>query len=202
MSKRKPAEKKAEKSKKKRTRNWTKDETELFATVLADPDENFSDTLEKKSPKKQATAEVFESILSTFATELSNPDFIGENEKNNLSDKKGNIIEYEHLDLTVASLQYKYKKLKQKWTDITNDAKGGSGLKGSADEGWYNILNPVLAENRTVLDSLASEPLDLSLIEEGDENTERNMDAESDTSSGSESNDDLEDVQEQAKKKM
>ena len=45
-------------------RNWTKDETELFCNVVADPINNFVATLEKKALKKASTKEVFEDILS------------------------------------------------------------------------------------------------------------------------------------------
>ena len=77
----------------------------------------------------------------------------------------------------MAALQFKYKKLKAKWTSITCDARGGSGLKGTADEGWYTILNPVLSENRASLDTVASGPLDLS------HNAEEERNAESSSSS-------------------
>ena len=51
----------------------------------------------------------------------------------------------------MAALQLKYRKLKAKWTSITCDARGGGELKGTADEGWYTILNPVLSKAWTRL---------------------------------------------------
>ena len=52
--------------KKKKARNWTKEEIELFARVIADPCADYINTLEKKALKKEANAEVFESILADF----------------------------------------------------------------------------------------------------------------------------------------
>ena len=86
-------------------------------------------------------------------------------------------IPYEPLELSVAALQLKYKKLKAKWTSITCDARGGSGLKGTADEGRYTIFNPVLSENRASLDTVASWPLDLSQLRNAKE--ERNVESSS-----------------------
>ena len=67
--------------KKKKARNWTKEEIELFARVIADPCPNHINTLEKKVLKKEANAEVFESILADFQRELEDENFIYENER-------------------------------------------------------------------------------------------------------------------------
>ena len=55
--------------KQKKARNWTKEEIELFARVIADPYADYINTLEKKTLKKEANAEVFESILADFQRE-------------------------------------------------------------------------------------------------------------------------------------
>ena len=67
--------------KKKNARNWTKEEIELFARVIADPRADYINTLEKKALKKEANAEVFESILADFQRELEDENFIYENER-------------------------------------------------------------------------------------------------------------------------
>ena len=66
---------------KKKARNWTKEETELFARVIADPCADYINTLEKKALKKEANAEVFESILADFQRELEDENFIYEHER-------------------------------------------------------------------------------------------------------------------------
>ena len=48
---------------------------------------------------------------------------------------------------------------------MTNDAKGGSGLKGEADKGWYTITKSAFFENRASLGMVASGPLDLSQLD-------------------------------------
>ena len=107
--------------------------------------------------------------------ELEDENFIYENERNNFLNKNGGSLPYKQLELSVAALQFKYKKLKAKWTSITCDARGGSVFKGTADEGWYTILNPVLSENRASLDTVASGPLDLSQLHNAEE--ERNVES-------------------------
>ena len=52
--------------KKKKARNWTKEDIELFARVIADPCADYIITLEKKALEKEANAEAFESILADF----------------------------------------------------------------------------------------------------------------------------------------
>ena len=155
--------------KKKKGRNWTKEEIELFARVIADPCADYINTLEKKALKKEANAEVFESVLADFQRELEDENFSYENERNDFLDKNGASLPYEPLELSVAALQFKYKKFKAKWTSMTCDARGGSGLKGTADEGWYTILNPVSSENRASLDTVASGPLELSQLHNAEE---------------------------------
>ena len=95
--------------KKKKARNWTKEEIELFARVIADPCADYINTLEKKALKKEANAEVFESILADFQRELEDENFIYENERKNFLDKNGASLPYEPLELSVAALQFKYK---------------------------------------------------------------------------------------------
>ena len=157
--------------KKKKARNWTKEEVELFVRVTADLCADYINALEKKVLKKEANAEVFESILADFQRELEDENFIYENERNNFLDKNDASLPEEPLELSVTALQFKYKKLKAKRTSITCDARGGSGLKGTADEGWYTILNPVLSENRASLDTVASGSLDSSQLHNAEEET-------------------------------
>ena len=54
-----------------------KDEINLFAEILADPDENFICTLEQTALKHSANTELFEAIQSSFITVLNTFFFIG-----------------------------------------------------------------------------------------------------------------------------
>ena len=103
----------------------------------SDPCGDYINTLKKKAFKKEANAEVFESIVADFQREreLENENFFYENERNDFLDKNGESLPYEPLEISVAALQFKYKKLKVKWTSITCDARRGSGLKLTIDEG-------------------------------------------------------------------
>ena len=184
--------------KKKKARNWTKEEIELFARVIADPCTDYINTLEKKALKKEANTEV-ESILADFQRELDDENFIYENERKNFLDKNGASLPCEPLELSVAALQFKYKRLKAKWTSITCDARGGSVLKGTADEEWYTILNPVLSENRVSLDTVASGPLDLSQLHNAEE--ERNAESSSSSLSDDHSEEEKDEGERQAKRK-
>ena len=65
--------------KKKKARNWRKEEIELFARVIADPCADYINALEKRALKKEANAKVFESILADFQRELEDENFIYEN---------------------------------------------------------------------------------------------------------------------------
>ena len=81
--------------KKKKARNWTKEKIELFARVIADdPYTDYPNALEKKALKKEAIAEVFESILVDFQRkrELEDENFIYENERNNFLEKKWSVF--------------------------------------------------------------------------------------------------------------
>ena len=66
--------------------------------------------------KKEANAKVFESIVADFQRErereLEDEKFVYENERNNFLDKNGESLPYEPLEISVAALQFKYKKLK------------------------------------------------------------------------------------------
>ena len=67
-------------------------------------------------------------------TEREDKNFIYENERKNFLYKNGVSLPHEPLELSVAALQFKYKQLKAKWISITCDARGGSGLKETAEQ--------------------------------------------------------------------
>ena len=79
------------------------------------------------------------------------------------------------------------------------DARGGSGLKGTTDEGWYTILNPELSENRASLDTVASGPLDLSQLHNAEE--ERNAESLSSSLSDDHSEEEKDEGEGQVKRK-
>ena len=54
----------------KNTRRLTENKLELFAEVLADPENNFAISLEKLALKKLANNEVFKHIKNTFEMEM------------------------------------------------------------------------------------------------------------------------------------
>ena len=70
----------------KNARQWTENEHELFAEVLADPESNFAISLEKLALKKSANNEIFEHIKNTFEIEMDNKIF----KRNNADQVKGN----------------------------------------------------------------------------------------------------------------
>ena len=76
---------------------------------------------------------------------------------------------------------------------------GDSGLKGTADEGWYTILNPVLSENRANLDTVASGLLDFSQLHNAEE--ERSVESSSSSLSDGHSEEEKDKGERQAKKK-
>lgn len=94
-----------------KVRNWTKDEVELFTSVLADPDKEYLKTIQEKALKKQANAEVFKEIREHFDEALSDYNFIELNEKN-FTGKGGKQIPHEDLDTDIPKLQEKYRNLK------------------------------------------------------------------------------------------
>ena len=57
-------------STRKTGRNWTKDETELFITVLVEQNDNFASTLEQKALKKAANVDAFQHIQDKFNSQL------------------------------------------------------------------------------------------------------------------------------------
>ena len=58
-----------------RSRNWTDNESEEFAKVLADNETAFVVSLEKDALKKSANSEVFSQIKIAFDRALRDPDF-------------------------------------------------------------------------------------------------------------------------------
>ena len=80
-----------------------------------------------------------------------------------------------------------------------DDARGGSGLKGTVDERWYTTLNPVLSENRASLGTVASGPLDLSQLQNAEE--ERNAKSSASSLSDEHSEEEKDEGERQAKRK-
>ena len=65
----------------------------------------------------------------------------------------------------------KYKDIKDRWRKITDAARRGSGEEGATDEKWYQLINPILAEQNGDLGELMNGPHDTSLYVD-DEETE------------------------------
>ena len=62
-------------------RKWTSDETNLFCEILADPVNNFMQTLERKALKKASRKEVFEDIALDFNSGFQDQSFLENNDK-------------------------------------------------------------------------------------------------------------------------
>ena len=164
---------------KTKQRNWTKDETELFTEILADPDQKFLDTLERKALKKEKNRELFEEMKAIFDVELFNPDFVEKNRINSM--RKGEVLVHTDPDTSVPRLLDKYKNLKSKWTAITEDARTGSGLTGTKDEYIVPTFNPFFSETRGNLEEIASGVFDTSILEQ-DETERQEIDGSDDES--------------------
>ena len=76
----------------KNARQWTQNELELFAEVLADPENNFAISLEKLALKKSANNEVFKHIKKTFKKKMDNKTF----KLNNADQVKDNATKLEY----------------------------------------------------------------------------------------------------------
>ena len=102
-------------SAKVRCRNWTPEETELFANVLADEDNRFAASLERLALKKAANNKVFDHIKIIFDRERGKKDFKDKNEEKNCCNKNGDFQGYSPLDTSVTKLRRKYTSLKAEW---------------------------------------------------------------------------------------
>ena len=56
-------------------RSWTKEETDIFSEILADPRNNYAASLDKLSLKKSSNNELFKPIKNTFDEELNDRKF-------------------------------------------------------------------------------------------------------------------------------
>ena len=78
-------------SAKVRCRNWTPEETEPFANVLADEGNRFAASLERLAFKKAANNEVFDHIKNIFDRERGMKEFKVNNEERNFCNKNGDL---------------------------------------------------------------------------------------------------------------
>ena len=130
----------------KNSRRWKNEEKVLFAEVLADTDNNFLVAIEKLALKCSSNEEVFGHIKNLFEISLQDERFIKLNEKNNFTDKKGNLKQYEKLVTSIKKLRNQTKTLKKEWKVITDRVKNESGLAAGEKPEWYQHINPILAE--------------------------------------------------------
>ena len=130
----------------KNSRRWKNEEKVLFAEVLADTDNNFLVAIEKLALKCSSNEEVFGHIKNLFEISLQDERFIKLNEKNNFTDKKGNLKQYEKLVTSIKKLRNQTKTLKKEWKVITDRVKNESGLAAGEKPEWYQHINPISAE--------------------------------------------------------
>ena len=136
-------------SAKVRCRNWTPEETELFANVLADEDNRFTASLEWLASKKTANNKVFDHIKKSLIESEVRRILMTKNEERNFCNKNGDLQRYSPLWYIVNKLRRKYTSLKAEWRKILDMAKLGRGL---VPEKWYKILNPVFTETNEDLE--------------------------------------------------
>ena len=149
-----------------RDRNWTENETTLFAMILANDDDGFCYALETLALKKKTNNEVFEHIKSKFEARLSEEEFHETNVVENFTSRRKT---FEKLNTSVEKLRRKYANLKTKWKDQQDQAKRGSGLASEDEPGWYQHLNPIFSDTNVEI-NLSSSGNDLSFT--GDLNLE------------------------------
>ena len=165
---------------KARSRNWTDNELEEFAKVLANDENAFAVLLEKRVLKKFANNEVFSQIKIAFGRALRDPDLKKKNEQLHFKQKDDKILEYSILDTREKKLRKKYANLKASWNKISDKAKNESGLSPIKEPKWFHIANEIFAENNVEL-SLVSSAKDKSYLnsdsdEEFDQEEEENID--------------------------
>ena len=101
----------------KNSRRWTECELEIFADVLAEPENCFAVTLEKLALKKSSNNEVFDHIQNAFVSEMAREEFQLRN-KEHFKDKR-----ITKLDTCIEKLHIRYKWLKSEWSAKTTRAK-------------------------------------------------------------------------------
>ena len=144
-------------------RRWTPDETEAFAEVLAEPENNFALSLEQLALKKSSNNEIYDLIRERFLSILETDEF----KENNSRNFKRGTKKPTNLDLSIGKLRTKFKALKQEWGKKTTRVKNGSGLPPGDEPGWYKILNPIFAETNEAI-KLTSSAFDTSFVNPND----------------------------------
>ena len=139
-----------------RSQNWTDNESEEFAKVLADNETAFVVSLEKDALKKSANSEVFSQIKIAFDRALRDPDFKKKNEELHFKQKDGKILQYSILDTSEDKLKKKYANLKASWNKISDRAKNESGLPPIREPNWVHILDEIFAEYNVELNLVSS----------------------------------------------
>ena len=143
-------EKTAWKRKQKKGRNWTSKKTLLFVEILIDEEVNFVDCLERRALKISANEEVYKEILQLFQEGMDKEEFLQRNAKNFGKGK------YEPLQVDTKELQAKYNAIKQKWREIKDRQRKGSGLAPKSNSEWYEKIVSVLGDTNTDLNELVS----------------------------------------------
>jgi hypothetical protein len=134
---------KSGKGKELRGARWSLSQLNLFASVLADDQNDFAFTLESLALKKSANIHVFESIKKEFDSRLHSQ---AETEQPDSSKKQEKSI-----DTSVLKLRAKYKWMKDKWRHYTDRAKSGSGKAAINEPEWFHIIDPIFSETNTKL---------------------------------------------------
>ena len=81
-------QKQREMEKERPSHNWISDETNIFCEILADPVNNFVETLGWWALKKAFSSKVFDSIIAEFKGVLENAQFKEKESKNFTAKKK------------------------------------------------------------------------------------------------------------------
>ena len=132
----------------KKTRNWTHLETDLFGNILVDSELNFCHTLETKGLKRSSNKEVFEAPQrKEFRTAFLDNIFLENNRKLILEGRQAD------LDISIEKLRNKYNNIKKSWRKNVDRART-SGLDVKKEPKWFQIMHPVLTDTNTVINSL------------------------------------------------
>ena len=91
-------------------------------------DNTFLLVIDKLALKCCSNAEVLGDIKNLFDVTLRDEAFIDKNEKENFTDKKGNIKPYQKLNTSIAKLRNHMKTLKKELRNITDKIKNGTAL--------------------------------------------------------------------------
>ena len=135
---------------------------------MIDEEFNFANCLERRALKRSVNEEVYKEILQLFQEEMNKEEFLQRNAKIFGKEK------YEPLQVDTKKLQAKYNAIKQKWCQIKDQPRKGSGLAPKSNQEWFENMDSILGDTNTDLNELVSTSLDTSYSQEVIQNDNEN----------------------------